>query len=182
MSRIIRKIGLVLILTAGLAIAANAQEPVEEPGYTDLDDDSSLEYGVLDLLREHGSLDQMATFLEQTGLGDYLDSSKAFTLFAPSDSAFEGFGVADSNGSVLEPDGLAALLKRHIVIGRTLVLERAVGETLVALSGDTLVVGSADGCTTIGNAAVIEEGLWCENGVIHVINAVLVPAKGHRKG
>jgi len=180
-------LGVALVLILGISPSPFAQEPVDDPEVYDVEDeldndeDPSIEYGVLDLLREYGSLDSIASYLELTGLDELLDSENAFTLFAPSDSVFEAIGgIGGGDASKPDVNAVRAMLEGCIVIGRSTILEHAVGDTLVTLSGDSVAVSIVDDKIRVGSAIVTDEGLWCENGVVHVINSVLVSSKGHR--
>lgn len=111
-------------------------------------------------------------------------ASGPYTVFGPINSAFSRLPVGVLN-SLLKPENkaqLATLLKNHVVAGRLTkadLLKLREGEELTTLAGTKLKVGAlVRGTPAIGGAGVTSADILTDNGVIHIINAVLVPPAG----
>lgn len=100
-----------------------------------------------------------------------------FTVFAPTDDAFEAAGVT----SVDIPE-LPLILQYHVVLGKILSSDLEDGEKLVTLLGDDLTVSINEAGVFINNAQVVQPDLEAKNGVVHVINAVLAPTSEDAEG
>ncbi len=111
------------------------------------------------------------------GLADTLAKDGPFTVFAPTDEAFAKLG-ADTIANLLKPENkaqLAAILKNHVVAGKVMAAQ-AVKLTEAKTIGGGMLSLKVDGKTLhVGTAKVIAADVGASNGVIHVIDAVLVP-------
>ena len=120
----------------------------------------------------------LATALKQAGLLDTLRGEGPFTVFAPTDDAFAKLPQG-AVAALLEPSRKADLqhvLTAHVVSGRVLSSQLAPAGAVKTLSGSTFPVG-----LRIGKANVIKADILCSNGVIHVIDTVLIPEAPTRK-
>lgn len=114
------------------------------------------------------------------GLADTLANGGPFTVFAPTDEAFAKLGK-ETLESLLEPenkDKLVAILKNHVVAG-TVMAAQAVELTEAKTIGETKLVLSYDKKTkvlTVGGAKVVTADVVAGNGVIHVVDSVILPA------
>jgi transforming growth factor-beta-induced protein len=123
-----------------------------------------------------GNFTQLAGALTAAGLVDALKGEGPFTVFAPTDDAFDAF--EEENPGVLaglDPDELAAVLKYHVVAGA------AIGSTalkdeqvLVTLNGSPVLVDTTGGAK-VADAAVTTADVRASNGVIHVIDKIILP-------
>jgi uncharacterized surface protein with fasciclin (FAS1) repeats len=98
-----------------------------------------------------------------------------YTFFAPTDTAFTSLDEATLEGLIANPEELAAVLKAHIVSGNLTAANLTNGQTLQTLAGTSLPVTVSGGTVTVGGATVSQADVMATNGVIHVINSVLVP-------
>jgi uncharacterized surface protein with fasciclin (FAS1) repeats len=125
----------------------------------------------------------LLSLLRETGLDYELSKGGPFTVFAPTDDAFaallnpHGFKVL---GGLMRPENRAevkALLAHHVVQGRVpaSAVFAAGRISATTLSGDVLPVSGYNKKLSAGSAAVVKSDVLCSNGVIHVINSVLVP-------
>jgi len=115
--------------------------------------------------------------LQTAELVDTLSGNETFTVFAPSDEAFAAAGIdLDTYDTVEEISALVDILLYHVVAGETLSTDLSEGTTTVtAANGDALdIVVDAAG-VTVGGASVTIADVPASNGVIHVIDAVLIP-------
>lgn len=106
-----------------------------------------------------------------------LSGDGPFTVFAPTNAAFEALpaGTVDTLLKPESKDKLTAVLTYHVVAGTVLAGELTDGQVITTLNGQTLTVAIKDGATTINGAKVVAADLAGTNGVVHVIDAVLLP-------
>lgn len=126
---------------------------------------------------EAGSFKTLAAALNAAGLVEALQGHGPFTVFAPSDDAFAKLpeGTVDS---LLKPENrgqLTAILKHHVVSGRIFASHVTDGATVETLNGTTLTADVGHHGVKIGNAKVVSTDIDASNGVIHVIDSVLLP-------
>jgi uncharacterized surface protein with fasciclin (FAS1) repeats len=110
------------------------------------------------------------------GLDQVLSSAGPFTVFAPSDMAFEKLdkGVLDN---LLKPENKAKLvdvLNHHVVAGKINFKDLKDGEKLKTVNGKELSVHVKDGQVTIGNAKIQDHDVQTSNGVIHSLDTVMI--------
>ncbi|MGE0193647.1 MAG: heme-binding protein [Planctomycetota bacterium] len=110
------------------------------------------------------------TAVEAAGLADALRGSGPFTVFAPTDEAFEALPPGALAGLLADPPALAAVLQAHVVAGALRARDLRPVATARTLGGGTWAIG-----LTVGPARVLAVDLEARNGVLHVIDQVLVP-------
>lgn len=124
-----------------------------------------------------GSFTTLVKAITAAGLVDALKGTGPFTVFAPSEGAFAKLPAGTLDGLVKpeNKDKLAAILKLHVVSG-TVMAADITGKTLSpkTLNGEALKVDGSNG-VTVNGAKVSKADIVCSNGVIHVIDAVLMP-------
>ena len=109
-------------------------------------------------------------------LADDLSGPGPFTVFAPTDAAFAALpaGVVDS--LLVDPTGdLAQILLYHVVSGTALSTSLTDGQTITTLQGEDITVTIDTNGVMINNAMVVVADILADNGVVHVIDAVLIP-------
>jgi uncharacterized surface protein with fasciclin (FAS1) repeats len=127
-----------------------------------------------------GSFKTLAKALQAAGLVDTLKGPGPFTVFAPTDEAFAKLS-AGTLESLLKPenkDKLQRILTYHVVSGKVMAADVVKVQTAKAVSGDTLSVTAKGGTVTIDSAKVVKTDIAASNGVIHVIDAVMLPKDG----
>ena len=126
---------------------------------------------------EAGSFKTLAAALQAAGLVEALQSDGPFTVFAPTDEAFAALPEGTVQ-TLLKPenkDQLAAVLTYHVVPGRVFSDTAAAGATVETLQGQTITTRSEDGKVFVNDAQVVKADIDTDNGVIHVINKVILP-------
>ena len=109
-------------------------------------------------------------------LADDLSGEGPFTLFAPTDAAFDALPEGTVGALLEDPTGaLASILLYHVVSGKALSTDLSNGQTITTLNGDKIDVKLMDGKAYIDNAMVTVADIKADNGVVHVINAVITP-------
>jgi len=124
-----------------------------------------------------GSFKTLAAALQAAGLVDILKGPGPFTVFAPTDAAFAKL-PAGTVETLLKPENkarLTAILTYHVVSGRVLASQVAGMSSATTVNGKPLAIRSEGGTVTVGGAEVVGADILCSNGVIHVIDTVLLP-------
>ena len=118
--------------------------------------------------------------IDAAGLAGALKGEGPFTILAPTDDAFAKL-PAGTVESLLKPENkakLAAILKYHVIAGTKAMAADVVkldGESVKSLEGSMLPIRASGGTVMIGKARVTKADLPASNGVIHVIDTVLLP-------
>jgi uncharacterized surface protein with fasciclin (FAS1) repeats len=123
-----------------------------------------------------GSFKTLAKALEAANLVEALKGEGPFTVFAPTDAAFAKL-PADTIEKLLRPESrqrLQTILTYHVVGGRLTADRVVTAGKLDSLQGGSLLIGTTDG-VTIDGAKVSKADIQCTNGVIHVIDDVMLP-------
>jgi uncharacterized surface protein with fasciclin (FAS1) repeats len=126
-----------------------------------------------------GSFTTLAKALEAAGLVETLKGPGPFTVFAPTDEAFAKL-PAGTLETLLRPENkekLRRILTYHVVSGRIMAADVVKLHSAKAVSGDTIAIATHGGGVTVDNAHVVKTDIAATNGVIHVIDAVLLPAE-----
>ena len=133
--------------------------------------------GATDLAEKSASATNLRIFtaaLKASGLEDSLKSGGPYTVFAPEDGAFSKLPPGSWDALYKNKEKLARVLSHHIVPGRMLVTEIKPGKAK-PLEGEALTLKSDNGKVTVDQANVIESDIVADNGVIHIIDAVVMP-------
>ena len=110
------------------------------------------------------------------GLVETLSGEGPFTVFAPTDAAFKKLpkGTVETLLKPENKDKLAAVLKYHVVAGKVMAADVKPGE-VTTVQGGKATIKAADGKVTIDGANVVKTDIVGSNGVIHVIDSVILP-------
>jgi uncharacterized surface protein with fasciclin (FAS1) repeats len=123
-----------------------------------------------------GSFKTLAAALKAAGLVETLKGDGPFTVFAPTDDAFAKL-PAGTVETLLKPENkakLAAILTYHVVSGKVMAADVVKLKSAATVQGQSVTVDATDG-VKINGANVVKADIACGNGVIHVIDAVLLP-------
>jgi uncharacterized surface protein with fasciclin (FAS1) repeats len=123
-----------------------------------------------------GTFKELLTELEAAGLVGVLKGPGPFTVFAPNDTAFAHSRSLDKLSGNKEK--LAHVMKYHVVKGKYTSEELATKRSLTTLEGESLMINAKDGKIIVDGALVTEPDVKASNGVIQVIDAVLIPERG----
>jgi uncharacterized surface protein with fasciclin (FAS1) repeats len=130
---------------------------------------------IVDTAREAGSFTTLLTAVDAAGLGDTLADGGPFTVFAPSDEAFAKLPAGTVESLLADPAKLTDVLTYHVVPGRVSAADAATLSSAPTVQGGELPL-SIDGGVHVGDAHVVSADIEASNGVIHVIDRVLLPA------
>ena len=128
---------------------------------------------LLSTLDARGDFTVLVSALRDTGLDEALASGETFTLFAPTDEAFQQLpeGTLES----LSPEKLTEILRYHVLAGAVPSQDAVTLDAALTVQGSELALATADGQLMVNDATVTEADIQASNGVIHVIDAVLMP-------
>ena len=128
---------------------------------------------IVDTAVDAGSFKTLATALEAAGLVDTLKSAGPFTVFAPTDEAFAKVPKEALEALLKDKDKLTAVLTYHVVAGKVMAADVKAGK-VKTVQGSELTI-STDGGVKVDGANVVAVDIVADNGVIHVIDAVIIP-------
>ena len=120
-----------------------------------------------------GSFKTLATALGAAGLVETLKGKGPFTVFAPTDEAFAKIPKADLDALLKDKAKLTAVLTYHVVAGKVMAADVKAGN-VKTVQGSELTVSTSMG-VMVNNAKVIKTDIVADNGVIHVIDTVIMP-------
>ncbi len=130
---------------------------------------------IVDTAVAAGSFNTLVTALQAAGLADTLKGKGPFTVFAPTDDAFSKL-PAGTVESLLKPenkDKLRAILLYHVVSGDVTALVKL--SSAKTVNGQDLKISVNNGTVMVNDATVVKADVVASNGVIHVIDTVLLP-------
>lgn len=137
--------------------------------------DSSIANGnIVDVLRANGNFTTLLTAIEAAGLTDALRGAGPLTLFAPDDAAFASLPEGTVDQLLAAPGSLGQILSYHVVRGNLSGAAVGSSPSLTTLRGDNVAVRN-EGVVLVGRGAVVQPDITASNGVIHKVNAMLVP-------
>src|SRR3954447_6198486 len=160
MNRLIRSSALALVATLALSVPSRAADK-----------------DIVDTAVAAGSFKTLAAALKAAGLVDTLKGAGPFTVFAPTDEAFAKL-PAGTVENLLKPENkakLAAILTYHVVPGAVTAADVVKLSEAKTVNGKMIDVQTAGDSVMVNNAHVVSADIAASNGVIHVIDSVLLP-------
>jgi len=122
-----------------------------------------------------GSFNTLAAAIEAAGLTETLKGEGPFTVFAPTDEAFAKLPEGTVDALLKDKARLTAILTYHVVPGRVKSEDVAGLSSATTVNGADLAIKVQDGKVMVGQATVTQTDIAASNGVIHVIDQVLLP-------
>jgi uncharacterized surface protein with fasciclin (FAS1) repeats len=163
---------------AALLSAAASNTPVVEARVID----TTVETDVKDIVDTAGAAGSFTTLAKALAAADLVTTLKGagpFTVFAPTDAAFAKL-PAGTLETLLKPDNKAKLqriLTYHVVAGKVMAADVVKLQSAKAVSGDSNTILSNSAGVMVDGAKVVKTDIAASNGVIHVIDAVILPKK-----
>jgi uncharacterized surface protein with fasciclin (FAS1) repeats len=120
----------------------------------------------------------LTSALHKTGLAQRLHAPGPFTLFAPNDAAF--WRMSKDNFAALTGDDkqLSKVLKYHVLPRKVAMTDFQARGSMQTLEGEDVMTNVKDGVVWIDGARIVGEGIPCRNGIVYVIDQVLIPERG----
>ncbi len=129
---------------------------------------------IVDTAIDAGSFTTLIAAVQAAGLEETLRGDGPFTVFAPTDEAFAALPDGTVETLLADPDALAAILTYHVVAGKVMSGDLSDGMTAATVNGAEITIGT-EGGVTVNDANVVSADIEASNGVIHVIDAVILP-------
>lgn len=132
---------------------------------------------IVDTAMAAGSFKTLVAALKAAGLVDTLKGKGPFTVFAPTDDAFAKL-PAGTVDELLKPENkqkLIAILTYHVVPGKVTAAQAMKVNSAKTVNGEALSISTQGNTVMINDATVTKADIMCSNGVIHVIDTVLMP-------
>lgn len=130
---------------------------------------------IVDTAVEAGSFTTLVAAVQAAGLVETLKGDGPFTVFAPTDEAFAALPEGTVEGLLEDPEALAAVLTYHVVSGSVMSGDLSDGMMATTVNGADITVGIDMGMVKINDATVTTADIETSNGVIHVIDSVILP-------
>jgi uncharacterized surface protein with fasciclin (FAS1) repeats len=167
---------------AGLSLAASAVPSADScssksvaPTYGQK---AGAKMNVVETALAAGKFNTLATALKSAELVDALQGKGPFTVFAPTDAAFAEI-PEDQLAALLKPENrgtLSTILTYHVVPGRVAAADVVKLDNASALNGQRFPIVADDHGVTVAGARVVTTDIECSNGIIHVVDSVMMPA------
>jgi len=176
-SRIFGYAAIVAIVTAmaGSALAASCRKTVHAKPVSAKADSAASSADIVDTAVKAGSFKTLATALTAAGLVDTLKGKGPFTVFAPTDEAFAKLPKGTVEALLQDKDKLTKILTYHVVAGKVLAADVVKLKSATTVNGASVTINASKGGVKVDNANVTKTDIPCANGVIHVIDTVLIP-------
>lgn len=130
---------------------------------------------IVEVAQSYSQLSSLVTALGETDLAAQLTGPGPFTVFAPTNRAFANVPVATLEAIVSDPATLRAVLAYHVVGGPLVASNIAEGRAATTLLGEDVRFASTDQGLSVGGAQVAASDILASNGVVHIIDRVLLP-------
>jgi len=174
---------LLALLFAGVVVLAACSDDDDSAADTSTTEAPAAEDGaagepgtIVDVAVAADDFTTLVAAVEAAGLVETLSGEGPFTVFAPTDEAFAALPEGVLDELLADPDALAAILTYHVVPGELLAADVLAADELVTVNGAPAAI-DAD-AVTIEGANIIATDIMASNGVIHVIDAVILPPQG----
>ena len=167
-TKVISRLGVLLSLLVGLSVLAGCGDSMHIFSHSK---------DIVDTAVADDDFNTLVAAIQAAGLVETLKGEGPFTVFAPTDEAFAKLpkGTLDS---LLKPENkqkLASILTYHVVSGKVMAADVVKLTEAKTVNGQSLTINVKDGTVMVDSAKVIKTDIECSNGVIHVIDAVLLP-------
>ena len=129
---------------------------------------------IVDTAAAAGSFTTLLAAAEAAGLVETLKGEGPFTVFAPTDEAFAALPAGTVEGLLADPEALAAILTYHVIAGSVMSTDLTEGMTAATVNGANVTI-TLEGGPKINGANIIQADVAASNGVIHIIDAVILP-------
>lgn len=135
---------------------------------------------IVDVAVAAGTFNTLVAALKAANLVTALQGDGPFTVFAPSDAAFAKLPAGTVDALLKDPQKLAAILKYHVVSGKVMAADviKANGAMPATLNGAKLNIQVKDGKVYVNDAMVTTADVAASNGVIHIVDSVILPPAG----
>jgi len=129
---------------------------------------------IVEIAASSGSFNTLVAAVKAAGLVDVLSAEGPFTVFAPTDEAFAKLPAGTVEALLADKEKLTAILTYHVVAGKVTAKDVMGMTSATTAQGEKLSFDTSNG-VMVNNAKVVKADIMASNGVIHVIDTVLIP-------
>ncbi len=165
-------LGLILAQSAALKAGDCGGSTKATPAAVTVKTDSQ---NIITTAKAAGSFTTLLAAVEAAGLADVLTGTGPFTVFAPTDEAFAKLPKGTVEALLKDSKKLSAILTYHVVSGAVPAAEVVKLKSVKTVNGQTATITVADGGVMLDGAKVLTTDIKCSNGIIHVIDSVILP-------
>jgi uncharacterized surface protein with fasciclin (FAS1) repeats len=159
----------VSVLMASVSVAGNyGKTKATAAGKSGMD--------IVQVAKSAGTFNTLLTALKATDLDKTLKGKGPFTVFAPTDEAFAKLPAGALDGLLKDPAALKNVLLFHVVSGKVMAKDVVALTEAPTANGQKVSINTANGVVLNGTSNVVKTDIPASNGVIHVIDTVLLPA------
>ncbi|MCD4820613.1 MAG: fasciclin domain-containing protein [Methanococcoides sp.] len=158
-----------LIATMVLASGCTSTDTESAP-----EEEMMEEMDIVDTAIGAGSFTTLVQAVQAAGLEDTLRGEGPFTVFAPTDEAFAALPEGTLDALLADEEALAAVLTYHVVAGEVMAADVAGLDSAATVQGEEITFDTTDG-VKVNDANVVQADIKASNGVIHVIDKVILP-------
>ena len=166
---------LTIFIVLALVLAACAPTPEPTPVPTEAPVVEPEPQSIVNIAVADGRFETLVAALQAADLADTLAGDGPFTVFAPTDDAFAQLPEGTVEALLADIPALTDILLYHVVAGEVLAEDVVLLEMAETLLGETVTIRVENGRVFINDAEVIITDILADNGVIHVIDTVLIP-------
>jgi uncharacterized surface protein with fasciclin (FAS1) repeats len=130
---------------------------------------------IVDTAVSAGNFKTLVKAVQAAGLVDTLKSPGPFTVFAPTDEAFAKLPAGTLDALLANPEQLKKVLLYHVVPGKVMAADVVKLKEAKTAEGSSVKIKASTGQVSVDNAKVVQTDIACDNGVIHVIDTVILP-------
>jgi uncharacterized surface protein with fasciclin (FAS1) repeats len=130
---------------------------------------------IVEVAKDAGSFSTLLKAAEVAGLVDTLSTGGPFTIFAPTDDAFSKIPSETLNSLLADPEKLKGILLYHGIEGKVKSTDLSGKMNVKTLQGQEITVDATSG-VKVNDATVIKADIMTDNGIIHVIDKVILPS------
>jgi uncharacterized surface protein with fasciclin (FAS1) repeats len=166
---------MVLALVLAACAPAATPEPTPEPTAEPTEEPMPEEQTIVDIAVADGRFTTLVAAFQAAELVETLSGDGPFTVFAPTDDAFAKLPEGTVEGLLEDIPALTDILLYHVVSGEVLAEDVVMLEEAETLLGENVSIRVEDGNVYINDSMVVITDIMADNGVIHVIDTVLLP-------
>lgn len=148
------------------------------PAFEPVTDSQAHEHDILTTAEGSNRLGVFVDYVRAAGLGALLLEEGPFTVFAPTDRAFETISLRGRDALLADQRRLREVMGGHVVKGRVLAPTTMEPIDLTTIDNQRLTLSLRNGSYYVGTARLVQTSIPASNGIIHAISALLVPPDG----
>ena len=173
-------IAVIIVIAAGLFLTNSQKDSKKDsmttaPAPTVMTENSMSNKTIVETAVEAGNFKTLVAAVKAAGLAETLSAEGPYTVFAPTDEAFAKLPAGTVESLLQDKDKLTAILTYHVVAGKVMAADVVKLQSAKTVQGQDVTIKVDNGKVMVDNADVVTTDIEASNGVIHVIDTVLMP-------